>query len=100
VAFNLANGITPRGVVKAIRDLIDGVYSEKSDKESMRLELEQARMEDLSEKDVAKEIKRLEKQMMEFARNLEFEAAASARDQLNRLRALTFGAAPKDSLAL
>ena len=100
VAFNLANGITPRGVVKAIRDLIDGVYSEKSDKASMRLELEQARIEDLSEKDVAKEIKRLEKQMMEFARNLEFEAAAAARDQLNRLRALTFGAAPKDSLAL
>jgi excinuclease ABC subunit B len=100
VAFNLANGITPRGVVKAIRDLIDGVYSEKSDKASMRLELEQARIEDLSEKDVAKEIKRLEKQMMEFARNLEFEAAASTRDQLNRLRALTFGAAPKDSLAL
>jgi len=100
VAFNLANGITPRGVVKAIRDLIDGVYSEKSDKASMRLELEQARIEDLSEKDVAKEINRLEKQMMEFARNLEFEAAASARDQLNRLRALTFGAAPKDSLAL
>jgi excinuclease ABC subunit B len=54
----------------------------------------------LSEKDVAKEIKRLEKQMMEFARNLEFEAAAAARDQLNRLRALTFGAAPKDSLTL
>jgi len=100
VAFNLANGITPRGVVKAIRDLIDGVYSEKSDKASMRLELEQARIEDLSEKDVAKEIKRLEKQMMELARNLEFEAAAAARDQLNRLRALTFGAAPKDSLAL
>jgi len=100
VAFNLANGITPRGVVKAIRDLIDGVYSEKSDKASMRLELEQARIEDLSEKDVAKEIKRLEKQMMEFARNLEFEAAAATRDQLNRLRALTFGAAPKDSLAL
>jgi len=100
VAFNMANGITPRGVVKAIRDLIDGVYSEKSDKASMRLELEQARIEDLSEKDVAKEIKRLEKQMMELARNLEFEAAAAARDQLNRLRAITFGAAPKDSLAL
>ena len=100
VAFNVANEITPRGVIKAIRDLIDCVYSEKSDKASMRLELEQARIEDLSEKDVAKEIKRLEKQMMEFARNLEFEAAASARDQLNRLRALTFGAAPKDSLAL
>jgi excinuclease ABC subunit B len=98
VAFNLANGITPRGVVKGIRDLIDGVYSDKSDKESMRLELEQARVEDMSERDVAKEIKRMEKQMLEHARNLEFEAAATARDQLNRLRALTFGAAPRDNL--
>jgi excinuclease ABC subunit B len=98
VAFNLANGITPRGVVKGIRDLIDGVYSEKSDKESMRLELEQARVEDMSERDVAKEIKRIEKQMLEHARNLEFEAAAAARDQLSRLRALTFGAAPRDNL--
>ena len=98
VAFNLANHITPRGVVKGIRDLIDGVYSEKSDKESMRLELEQARVEDMSERDVAKEIKRIEKQMLEYARNLEFEAAATARDQLSRLRALTFGAAPRDNL--
>jgi excinuclease ABC subunit B len=96
IAFNLANGITPRGVVKGIRDLIDGVYSEKSDKESMRLEIEQAKLQDMSEKDVAKEIKRLEKQMMEHARNLEFEQAAATRDQLGRLRALTFGATPQD----
>ena len=96
IAFNLENNITPRGVVKGIRDLIDGVYSEKSDKESMRLEIEQAKLQDMSEKDVAKEIKRLEKQMMEHARNLEFEQAAATRDQLGRLRALTFGAASQD----
>jgi excinuclease ABC subunit B len=96
IAFNLANGITPRGVVKGIRDLIDGVYSEKSDKESMRLEIEQAKLQDMSEKDVAKEVRRLEKQMMEHARNLEFEQAAATRDQLGRLRALTFGATPQD----
>jgi len=96
IAFNLANGITPRGVVKGIRDLIDGVYSEKSDKESMRLEIEQAKLQDMSEKDVAKEVRRLEKQMMEHARNLEFEQAAATRDQLGRLRALTFGAASQD----
>jgi excinuclease ABC subunit B len=96
IAFNLENNITPRGVVKGIRDLIDGVYSDKSDKESMRMELEQARLQDMSEKDVAKEIKRLEKQMMEHARNLEFEQAASTRDQLSRLRALTFGATSQD----
>ena len=98
IAFNLENGITPRGVVKGIRDLIDGVYSEKSDKESMRMELEQARLQDMSEKDVAREIKRLEKQMMEHARNLEFEQAAATRDQLGILRALTFGATPQDRL--
>ena len=98
ISFNAANGITPRGVVKGIRDLIDGVYSEKSDKESMRLELEQARVQDMSERDVAKEIKRLEKQMMEHARNLEFEQAAAVRDQLGRLRAMTFGAYSTDKV--
>jgi excinuclease ABC subunit B len=98
ISFNLANGITPRGVVKGIRDLIDGVYSEKSDKESMLLELEHARVQDMSERDVAKEIKRLEKQMMEHARNLEFEQAAATRDQLVRLRAMTFGASSPDKV--
>ena len=98
IAFNTLNGITPRGVVKGIRDLIDGVYSDKSDKESMRLELEHARIQDMSERDVAKEIKRLEKQMMEHARNLEFEQAAATRDQLARLRALTFGASAQDKV--
>jgi excinuclease ABC subunit B len=98
ISFNLANGITPRGVVKGIRDLIDGVYSEKSDKESMRLELEHARVQDMSERGVAKEIKRLEKQMMEHARNLEFEQAAATRDQLGRLRAMTFGASSPDKV--
>ena len=96
ITFNQVNGITPRGVSKGIRDLIDGVYSDKSDKEAIRLELEQARLQDLSEKDIAKEIKRLEKQMMEHARNLEFEQAAATRDQLGRLRVLTFGATPQD----
>ena len=96
ITFNQVNGITPRGVSKGIRDLIDGVYSDKSDKEAIRLELEQARLQDLSEKDIAKEIKRLEKQMTEHARNLEFEQAAATRDQLGRLRVLTFGATPQD----
>jgi excinuclease ABC subunit B len=74
------------------------VYSEKSDKESMRLEIEQAKLQDMSEKDVAKEVRRLEKQMMDHARNLEFEQAAATRDQLGRLRALTFGATPQDKV--
>ena len=96
IAFNQAHGIQPRGVVKGIRDLIDGVYSDKSDKESLRWEMEQARFQEMGEKDLAKEIKRLEKTMLEHARNLAFEEAAAARDQLAKLRALTFGASAQD----
>ena len=98
IAHNLANGITPRSVVKRIKDLIDGVYSEKSGKEAEKLQMAQAMVEDMSEKDVAKEIKRLEKQMVEHAKNLEFEKAAGVRDQLNVLKAQAFGAAGKDNI--
>jgi excinuclease ABC subunit B len=93
-AFNEENGIVPRQIVKRVKDLIDGVYSEKSGKEADRLEaqaLQQARVEEMSEKDVAKEIKRLEKQMLEHARNLEFEQAARVRDQLSLLKQQLFG---------
>ena len=92
---NIAQGITPRSIVKQVRDLIDGVYSEKAGKDAERLEyetLQRAKIEDMSEKDIAREIKRLEKQMMEHARNLEFEQAAGVRDQLGRLKAQAFGA--------
>jgi excinuclease ABC subunit B len=96
MAFNEANGIVPKQIVKRVKDLIDGVYSEKSGKEAERLQ-EQAynrRVEDMSEKDIAKEIKRLEKQMLEHASNLEFEQAARVRDQLSLLKQQLFGAAP------
>ncbi|HEY0200961.1 MAG TPA: helicase-related protein, partial [Burkholderiaceae bacterium] len=99
ITYNKAHGITPRGIVKQVRDLIDGVYSEKSGKEAERLEqdvLEQARVEDMSEKDIGREIKRLEKRMLEHARNLEFEQAARTRDQLARLKKQAFGAAGSD----
>jgi excinuclease ABC subunit B len=100
IAHNEAHGITPRGVVKKIRDLIDGVYSEKAGKEAQARELQKARIEDMSERDVAKEIKRLEKLMMEHARNLEFENAARVRDQLATLREQAFGGAGHDNVAM
>jgi excinuclease ABC subunit B len=96
IAFNLDNGITPRSVVKRIKDLIDGVYSEKSGQDADKLALQQARVEDMSEKDIAREIKRLEKQMIEHAKNLEFEKAARVRDQLHALKAQAFGAPGTD----
>jgi excinuclease ABC subunit B len=99
IAFNEEHGITPRGVVKRIRDLIDGVYNEKSGQDAQKLAAQTLAVEDMSEKDVAREIKRLEKEMIEHAKNLEFEKAARVRDQLSRLKAQAFGAAGSDSIA-
>jgi len=100
IAFNVTHNITPRSVVKRIKDLIDGVYSEKSGKEAQKLELQKAQVEDMSEKDIAREIKRLEKEMIEHAKNLEFEKAARVRDQLSQLKARAFGAAGTDHISL
>ena len=103
VAHNLAHGITPRSIVKQVRDLIDGVYSEKSGKEAERLEresMQRAEIEAMSEKDVSREIKRLEKLMMEHARNLEFEKAARVRDQLSILKEQAFGAHATDNVVV
>jgi len=99
LAHNEAQGIVPRSIVKQVRDLIDGVYSEKAGKEAEKLEqdaLQKARVEDMSEKDIAREIKRLEKQMLDHARNLEFEKAARVRDQLALLKEQAFGASGAD----
>ena len=99
IAHNLEHGITPRSIVKQVKDLIDGVYSEKAGQESERLQQQAARdieLEEMSEKDIAREIKRLEKSMMDHARNLEFEQAAKARDQLSRLKDRVFGAHGND----
>ena len=100
VTHNELHGITPKGVFKQVRDLIDGVYSEKAGKEAQDREIEKARIEDMSERDIAKEIKRLEKLMMEHARNLEFENAARVRDQLAHLRAQAFGGAGHDNVVV
>jgi len=101
VAHNEVMGITPKSIVKKVKDLIDGVYSEKSGKEAERLEqaaVQRAKVEDMSEKDIARAIKQLEKQMMEHARNLEFEKAAQVRDQLGILKEQAFGATGGDNI--
>ncbi len=98
VIHNQLHGITPRSIVKQVRDLIDGVYSEKAGRDAEKLDLQRARVEDMSEKDIAREIKRLEKLMLEHARNLEFEKAARVRDQLALLKEQAFGAAGTDNV--
>ncbi|VVD92720.1 excinuclease ABC subunit UvrB [Pandoraea anhela] len=91
MAHNEAHGIVPQGVKKRIKDIIDGVYDPQDAKAEMAEAKEQAHYQDMSEKQLAREIKKLEKQMQEHARNLEFEKAAKVRDQLLHVKALVFG---------
>jgi len=97
IQHNLDEGITPRGVFKEVKDLIDGVYSEKSGKDAQLAE-QAASIDAMSEKELSREIKRLEKQMNEHAKNLEFESAARTRDQLAKVREKAFGASGRDSI--
>ena len=97
-AHNKKFGITPKGVSKRIKDIIDGVYDVDEKRVEWKAAEEKARYEDMSEKDLAKEIKKLEKEMGDHARNLEFEKAAQVRDRLTKIRAMAFGAAPHDTV--
>lgn len=98
IAFNLANHITPIGIKKTIRDLIDGVYSPQEARETLQVAQEQAKYEAMSEKQISKEIKKLEKLMVDHAKNLEFEKAAQVRDQLHGLKQQLFGAPGSDNV--
>jgi len=91
IAYNAQHNITPVGVSKRIKDLIDGVYDAGEAAAERKAAQEEARYEAMSERQVAREIRALEKQMREYARNLEFEEAAAARDQLGELRKRVFG---------
>jgi len=93
LAFNRRHGITPKGVTKGVKDLIEGVYENE---ELARLKAAQveARYEAMSERQLAREIRALEKQMLEHARNLEFEKAAALRDRLAEIRRRVFGVEP------
>jgi excinuclease ABC subunit B len=92
IAFNEASGITPKGIVKGVKDMIDGVYDVEEGKRERKAAQDQANYESLSEKQIAKEMKRLEKAMHDAAKNLEFEKAADFRDQLKKLKAKFYGA--------
>ena len=89
--FNAANDIIPRSIVKDVREMIDGVYDATASRHNLKAASAAAEYEVMSEKQVSREIKRLEKQMFEHAKNLEFEKAARVRDQLALLKEQVFG---------
>jgi len=86
VAFNTEHGIEPKSVSKRIKDMIDGVYDAGEARESRKAAQEEAKYDALSEKQLDQRIRKMEKEMLDAARNLEFERAASLRDELRILR--------------
>ena len=98
LAFNAANNITPAGIRKEIRELIDGVYNPQEARLELQVAENEVKYKALNEKQAAKEIKRLEKLMQEHAKNLEFEKAAQVRDQLHTLKETVFGAPGSDNV--
>ena len=96
LAFNAEHGITPKGVTKRIKDIIDGVYDKDEAQRERKAAQEQASYDSMSEKALTKELKRIEKAMHDAAKNLEFEKAAQFRDQLKKLKIQAFGAEVED----
>ncbi|HWZ72448.1 MAG TPA: excinuclease ABC subunit UvrB, partial [Casimicrobiaceae bacterium] len=91
LAWNAKMGITPVGVTKRIKDIIDGVYDIDEERKQLKAAQAYAKYEAMPEKDLEKELKRIEKEMLDAARNLEFERAAELRDRLYQLKEKLFG---------
>ena len=91
IEFNLLHDITPRGIVKGIKDIIEGAYDMETAQAKQKVEQKMASYHDKDEKTLTRELKQVEKDMLNAARNLEFERAAELRDELNRLKTVLFG---------
>ena len=100
MTYNQVHSITPIGVIKRIKDLIDGVYNSEEARTGLAAAQAEARYEAMSEKQIAREMKALEKKMLEQARNLEFEEAARTRDQLTELKNRVLGVVKVGGLEL
>jgi len=96
IAHNLKHGITPVGVTKRIKDIIDGAYDYEAAHELRKIAQQEAVYSRMSEKELTREVKRIEKEMLQAAKNLEFESAAHLRDQLKTLKQQLFGVIEHD----
>ncbi|HEY5682351.1 MAG TPA: helicase-related protein, partial [Sulfuricaulis sp.] len=105
LAYNEVHGITPKGIIKAVKEMIDGVspshplfgardYGSKlahPAREFLRAAEEEAEYAAMAPNALAKLLNKLEKQMYSHAHNLEFEKAAEVRDKINAIRSRQFG---------
>jgi len=90
LAYNKQRGITPVGVVKGVRDMIEGVYDAQEAHQQLKAAQAEVKYEAMGEKELARAIKRVERDMLDAARNLEFERAAELRDELKKLKQRLF----------
>ena len=98
IQFNKDNNITPVGIKKKIKDIIDGLEDVDEHKRVQEAKKENRKYEDLTEPQILKEISKLEKVMQKFARDLDFENAAKTRDQVKFLKERVYGANIKDRI--
>ena len=98
IAFNIANNIIPIGVTKKIKDIIESTFDKEEVDLNRAIKKEEARYDHLNEKQMAKEIQKIEKGMQTAARNLEFEKAAKLRDEVKFLKERLYGAGLKDRI--
>ncbi|MDC0182825.1 excinuclease ABC subunit UvrB [Nitrosomonadales bacterium] len=96
--FNSDNNITPVGIVKKVKDIIETLEDEEEHKKQRALSKENRKYEDLTEPEIIKEISKLENSMQTAAKNLEFEKAANIRDQVKYLKEKIYGANIKDRI--
>ena len=96
VAYNTEHGITPVGVSKRIKNIIDSAYDYDEAHQQRKVAQQEAAYTRMSEKELAREVKRIEKEMLDAAKNLEFEIATQKRDQLKMLKQQLFGVPEHD----
>ncbi len=91
IAYNKKHGITPTGIIKEIRDVLESGYGDKHSRKTQTLQKvaeEKALYQAMSPRQLTQTLNKLEKQMYQHSRDLEFEEAAQLRDEIERIRQL------------